>query len=80
MIVMKLQAQNFREHARTGRGGTRPVFRNSDGTGEIQALCFFRHPRFSARARKTAPGAGALPLPFWNFSGAWILEHGAFPL
>ena len=73
MMTMKFQAPNFWEHAR-------PVFRTSDGTGKIQALYFFQRLRFFARARKTAPGAGALPFPSWSFPGCWSLLLGAFPL
>ena len=45
------------EHARL-------AFRGGNGFGSIWHGDFCVRPRFSARARKTTPGAGALPFPF----------------
>ena len=65
------------EHARPGRGGTRPTFRTSDSMEKSRSGTFSYAFRFSARARKTAPGAGALPLLFrsWGYSNTPTLQH-----
>ena len=50
------------EHARPGRCGSRP--RGPQSCNADRPPEGFHASRFSARARKTAPGAGALPKPF----------------
>ena len=52
----------FGEHARLGRGGTRPAFRAGDNVSTIRLLHFFVRPPVFREARKTTPGAGVLPM------------------
>ena len=60
---MKVESPKFGEHARPGRGGTRPAFRTGNTAPEPNCLEDFARRPFSARARKTARGARALPVP-----------------
>ena len=57
---------NSGEHARPGRGGTRPAFRIGGAVLQPDRLENFVRRPFSARARKTARGARALPVLFWS--------------
>jgi len=56
--------QDGREHTPHGCGGTRLAFRNTSGGADTNARTVAARTKFSARARKTAREAGALPNRF----------------
>ena len=54
-----IRTPQFGEHARPGRGGTRPAFRIWFNVLPIRYRYYFVRPPVFREARKTAPGAGA---------------------